>query len=54
MMYAHGSIGFAEEFGRGIARSASMAFEEAFGHLPDSPEKRFIADLADYMVERDR
>lgn len=54
MMHAHGSIGFAEEFGRGIARSASMAFEEAFGHLPDSPEKRFIADLADYMVERDR
>lgn len=54
MMHRHGSIAFAEEFGRGIARSAQVAFEEAFGAVPDSPEKRFIAELVPYMVERDR
>jgi geranylgeranyl diphosphate synthase, type II len=54
MMEAHGSIGFAEEFGRGIARSASVAFEEAFAGTPASPARRFVRDLIAYMVERDR
>lgn len=54
MMHHHGSVAFAEEFGRGIARSASVAFEEAFGSVPHSPERRFIADVVPYMVERDR
>jgi geranylgeranyl diphosphate synthase type II len=54
MMHAHGSIAFADEFARGIARSAAAAFEEAFAGVPDSPARRFIRDLVPYMVDRDR
>ena len=54
MMHNHGSVAFADEFARGIARSAAVAFEEAFAGAPDSPARRFIGDLIPYMVERDR
>lgn len=54
MMQAHGSLSFADEFARGIARSAEVAFEEAFADATDSPARRFVAGLVPYMVERDR
>ena len=54
MMRAHGSLAFADEFARGIARSAALAFEDAFAGVPDSPARRFIRDLVPYMVDRDR
>ncbi len=54
LMQNHGSVAFAHEFARGIARSAAVAFEEAFAGTPDSPARRFIGDLIPYMVERDR
>ena len=54
MMRDYGSLAFAEEFARGIARSASLAFEDAFADVPDSPARRFVRDLVPYMVERDR
>jgi geranylgeranyl diphosphate synthase, type II len=37
MMQNHGSVAFADEFARGIARSAAVAFEQAFAAAPDSP-----------------
>ncbi len=54
MMQDYGSVAFAEEFARGIARSAAVAFDEAFADVPDSPARRFVRDLVPYMVERDR
>lgn len=54
MMQSHGSVAFADEFARGIARSAFVAFEEAFAGVPDSPARRFVGDLIPYMVDRDR
>lgn len=54
MMQDHGSVAFAEEFAHGIARSAAVAFEEAFVDVPDSPARRFVRNLIPYMVERDR
>jgi len=54
MMHAHGSVAFAGEFARGIARSAVIAFEDAFAAAPDSPARRFVGALIPYMVERDR
>jgi geranylgeranyl diphosphate synthase, type II len=54
MMQEHGSLAFADEFAHGIARSASVAFEEAFADVPDSPARRFVRDLVPYMVDRDR
>ena len=52
MMQSHGSVAFAEEFARGIARSAAVAFEEAFAEVPDSPGRRFVQDLIPFMVDR--
>ena len=54
MMHAHGSVAFAEEFARGIARSAAEAFEDAFAGVADSPARRFVRDLVPFMVDRDR
>jgi geranylgeranyl diphosphate synthase type II len=54
LMQRHGSVAFADEFARGIAGSAGVAFEEAFAAVPDSPARRFVRDLVDYMVDRDR
>jgi geranylgeranyl diphosphate synthase, type II len=54
MMQGHGSVAFADEFARGIARSAAVAYEEAFAGAPDSPARRFVGDLIPYMVDRDR
>lgn len=54
MMRDHGSVAFADEFARGIARSAAVAFEEAFAGAPDSPARQFVGNLIPYMVERDR
>ena len=54
LMDDHGSVAFADEFARGIARAAGVAFEEAFAAAPDSPARRFVRELVTYMVERDR
>jgi len=54
MMQEHGSIAFAAEFARGIARSAELAFEDAFAGVADSPARRFVRQMIPYMVERDR
>lgn len=54
MMHDHGSVAFADEFARGIARSAAVAFDEAFAGAPDSSTRRFVGELIPYMVERDR
>jgi geranylgeranyl diphosphate synthase, type II len=54
MMHDQGSVAFADEFARGIALSAAVAFEEAFSSAPDSPARRFVSDLIPFMVERDR
>jgi geranylgeranyl diphosphate synthase type II len=54
LMHRHGSVAFADEFARGIAGSAALAFEEAFAAVPDSPARRFVRELVDYMVDRDR
>jgi geranylgeranyl diphosphate synthase type II len=53
LMHAHGSVAFADEFARGIARSAAVAFDEAFADVPDSPARRFVRDLIPFMVDRD-
>jgi geranylgeranyl diphosphate synthase type II len=39
---------FADEFARGIARSAAVAFDEAFAGTPNSPARRFVGDLIPY------
>lgn len=50
----YGSVAFAGQFAGGIARSATVAFEEAFADVDASPARDFVAELIPYMVERDR
>ncbi len=54
LMNRYGSIAFADHFGRGITGSATEAFEDPFDGVPDSPARRFVAQMVDYMVDRDR
>jgi geranylgeranyl diphosphate synthase, type II len=54
MMGGYGSLAFADQFARGIARSASEAFEDAFAGVPDSTARRFVGGLVPYMVDRER
>lgn len=54
MLDRYGSIAFADRFAQGIAQSAAVAFEEAFGGVPDSSDLRFIEAMVPFMVERDR
>lgn len=54
LLREHGSIRFADEFGRGIAAAAAASFAEAFGGLPDTPGRRFVRDIVPYMADRDR
>ena len=54
LMRDYGSIEFADEFCRGIARAAAATFVDVFGHLPDSPGLRFVRDVVPYMADRDR
>ena len=54
MMGDYGSLAFANQFARGIARSASGAFEQAFAGVPNSAARRFVGGLVSYMVDRER
>jgi len=49
MMKAYGSIAFAEACLQGMASAAANEFDAAFGHLPPSPDKRFLAGLTPYL-----
>jgi geranylgeranyl diphosphate synthase type II len=54
MMGDHGSLAFADQFARGIARSALEAFEEAFAGVPNTAARRFVGGLVPYIVDRER
>ncbi len=53
LLHGYGSIGFARAFAAGIARSCEDAFSRAFADVPDSPARRFIAELIPFMIERE-
>jgi geranylgeranyl diphosphate synthase type II len=48
------SIGFTIAYARGIASAAIEAFEAAFAHAADGPDRDFIAALIPYMLGRTR
>jgi geranylgeranyl diphosphate synthase type II len=52
LMTDHGSIDFARHFGDGIAAAAEGLFDNAFGGLPDTEERRFIHQLVGWMLNR--
>jgi geranylgeranyl diphosphate synthase type II len=54
LMSAHGSLEFARRFGWGIADAARSSFNEAFGGVPASDERKFLWDIIGWMLDRDR
>jgi geranylgeranyl diphosphate synthase type II len=52
LMETYGSLGYALEYGSGIAAAASDAFDEAFARLRASPHLTFIRGLIPYMLAR--
>ena len=49
MMKAHGSIAMGHACVRSMASAAVREFDEAFGDLAPSPDKRFLAGLTPYL-----
>jgi geranylgeranyl diphosphate synthase, type II len=50
----YGSIGFAQDFARGVADAAAAAFPGAFRAAPHSEHTDVIQGLVTYMIERTR
>ena len=51
-MTQYGSIAFGRQCARQFAGAALYEFQKAYGHLPDSDDKRFILEMVLYMIER--
>ncbi|HZA75358.1 MAG TPA: polyprenyl synthetase family protein [Acidimicrobiales bacterium] len=54
LMAEHGSVGFAIDYGHGIADAAHVALDRALAGVPPSHHVDFIAGLVPYMLERTR
>ena len=52
LMESYGSLGFALEYGNGVAAAAVDAFDQAFAGLPTSAHLTFIRGLIPYMLAR--
>jgi geranylgeranyl diphosphate synthase type II len=52
LMDRHGSITFATEYARGIARAALDAFDVAFASATPGPDTDFVRALVPYMLGR--
>jgi geranylgeranyl diphosphate synthase type II len=53
LMGKHKSMEYARASARQLAGAGLKEFVAAYGNLPDSEDKRFIANIVLYMVERD-
>lgn len=51
-MMHYGSIAFGRQCARQFAGAALYEFQKAYGHLPESDDKRFILEMVLYMIER--
>jgi geranylgeranyl diphosphate synthase type II len=52
LMVARGSIQFAEEYARGIASAALVAYDAAFARAVPGDASRFVRGLVPYMLDR--
>jgi geranylgeranyl diphosphate synthase type II len=51
-MDAYGCVDYAQQVAHGLAGAARHEFADLYGHLPDSRDKRFIAALPEWVIER--
>lgn len=52
LMDRQGSIDYARTVAMGLAGAAEHEFDRAYGHLPASPDKEFLAGLIPWVFER--
>lgn len=52
LMDRYGSLDFARSYAQGLTDGARSAFDETFGLLEDSPDRRFLGELLDFVVTR--
>lgn len=52
LMEAYGAVAYARSVALALAGAAAHEFDAAFGHLPPSPDKDFIAGLIPWVFER--
>jgi geranylgeranyl diphosphate synthase, type II len=53
MMGIHGSIEYGRLYAAALAGQAAATFDQAFGSLPDSADRRFLAEAVDFVVRRE-
>ncbi|HEY2380945.1 MAG TPA: polyprenyl synthetase family protein [Terriglobia bacterium] len=51
-MKAYGSLHYARQLAHGLAGAAQYEFNEVYGNLPDSRDKRFLQALPAWVIER--
>lgn len=51
-MDAHGSLDYARQVAHGLAGAAQHEFNQLYGHLPDSRDKRFLEALPAWVIQR--
>lgn len=52
-MTHYGSLVFGRKCAKQFAGAALYEFRNAYGHLPNSADKRFILEMVLYMIERE-
>lgn len=53
LMEERGSIEFARQYARALAEKAAFVFDGAFGRLPDSPDRRFLEEVVEFVINRE-
>lgn len=51
-MNAYGCMNYARQVAQGLAGAAQYEFQNLYGHLPDSRDKRFLQALPIWVIER--
>lgn len=51
-MDAYGCIDYARQVAHGLAGAAQHEFQQLYGHLPESRDKRFLESLPAWVIER--
>jgi len=53
MMEDQGSVEYGRHYAAALGEQAATAFDQAFGSLPSSPDRRFLAEAVDFVVSRE-
>ncbi len=52
MIDRYGSLEYARSYAQGLTDGAREAFDASFGHLDETPDRRFLSELVEFVVDR--